>query len=358
MAKPTILVTGATGKTGGAVAEQLLSQGWAVRALVHRDDQRSARLKKLGADVRIVSAHDPEQNRDALKGVQRAYYVPIFSAHSLQAASAFAAAAEQSNLEVIVQLSQWLSAPAHPSIMTRETWLIDHTFARLRDIGHIIVNPGMFADNFLRVVDMATLLGVFPVFTGDSRSAPVSNEDIAACVCALLADPDPHLGQSFRPTGPKLMNGSELANVIGKVIGRRVVPVSLPFFMFLKVAWLDGLNPHEALSWRDYVRDHREGAFEIGVGVTDVVRRLTGGDAESFEATARRYIEKPFARRTAKNLLRMVGKMAILPLVPSLNIDRYARQRGFPIPPTARLSSRDPQWRLSHGADALPVAGE
>ena len=40
-----VLVTTATGKIGGAVAAQLLEKGVATRALVHRDDARSARLR-------------------------------------------------------------------------------------------------------------------------------------------------------------------------------------------------------------------------------------------------------------------------------------------------------------------------
>lgn len=42
MIEPGIFVTGATGKTGGAVATGLLRAGYRVRALVHREDGRSA----------------------------------------------------------------------------------------------------------------------------------------------------------------------------------------------------------------------------------------------------------------------------------------------------------------------------
>ena len=45
MIKPRIIVTGATGKTGSVVVSELLKAGDPVRALVHREDGRSARLK-------------------------------------------------------------------------------------------------------------------------------------------------------------------------------------------------------------------------------------------------------------------------------------------------------------------------
>lgn len=219
----------------------------------------------------------------------------------------------------------------------------------LPGIAHVILNPGMFADNFLRTVDMATLLGMFPVFTGDSRSAPVSTEDIAACAAALLADPAPHAGRSYRPTGPTLLSGREMAAAVCRATGRRVRAVNLPFAMFLKVARLDGVNPHEALSWRDYVRDHRAGAFEVGASVTDVVQTLADRPAEDFETIARRYAARPFAQRTAANMARMVTRMAVLPLVPGLRIDAYARTYGFSAAPTPRLSAEDARWRIEHG---------
>lgn len=356
MIRPLVLVTGATGKTGGAVAERLLLSGWRVRAQAHRKDARTERLERLGADVVIASAHDPEQLSAALRGVSRAYYVPIFAPHAAQAAAAFASAARESSLEAVVQLSQWLSSPAHPSILTRETWLIDRIFAMLPNIAHIVVNPGMFADNFLRTIGMATQLGLFPVLTGDSRSAPVSTEDIAACVVTLLSDPDRYVGRSFRPTGPSLLSGRDMAQAVARAIGRPVRPVALPFWMFLKFARLDGVNPHEALNWRDYLRDHRAGAFELGEAVTDVVPELVGRPAENFETIARRYASLPLARRTPAKVAHMVARMAVLPFVPALDIDSHARSHGFPEIPGARLSAEDARWRAEHGIPPLPEA--
>lgn len=357
MRKPKILVTGATGKTGGAVVERLLGEGWPVRALAHRRDARAERLARMGAEVAYASAHDPDALTAALEGVQRVYYVPIFAPHATQAAAAFAAAAQASSLEAVVQLSQWLSHPAHPSILTRETWLIDRMFARLPGVAHVILNPGMFADNFLRTIEMATLLGLFPVFTGDSRSAPVSTEDIAACAVALLRDPAPHAGRSYRPTGPALLSGREMAAATGRAVGRRVNAVNMPFWMFLKVARLDGVSPHEALSWRDYVRDHRAGAFAAGGGVTRVVEDLTGRAAEDFATIAARYAARPQAQTTPANLLRMLARMAVVPLVPGLQIDAYARAHDFPAPSAPRLSADDERWRADHGIAAV-AAGE
>jgi NAD(P)H dehydrogenase (quinone) len=68
MIKPKILVTGATGKTGGAVVTELLAKGWPVRAAVRVRDARSDRLQRRGAEIVVVDIFDPNQLMDAMRG--------------------------------------------------------------------------------------------------------------------------------------------------------------------------------------------------------------------------------------------------------------------------------------------------
>ena len=141
MINPKILVTGATGKTGGAVVTELLAKGWPVRAAVRVRDARSDLLQRRGAEIVVADIFDPGQLMDAMRGVQRAYYCPPYHPFVIQSASAFAAAARGTGLEQIVGLWQWLAGPNHPSLMTRQLWLIDRMFAALPGIAHTVVNP-------------------------------------------------------------------------------------------------------------------------------------------------------------------------------------------------------------------------
>src|SRR3979411_2475661 len=102
MTKSRIIVTGATGKTGVVVVSELLKAGYPVRAMVHREDGRSAALKGQGAEIAVADMSDVERVADALKGVQRAYYCPPYDPYMLQGAVAFAIAAKEARLEHIV----------------------------------------------------------------------------------------------------------------------------------------------------------------------------------------------------------------------------------------------------------------
>ena len=95
MSKPRIL---ATGKTGSVVVAELLEAGYPVRAMVHREDSRSARLKTQGAEIEVTDMSDVERVADALKDVQRAYFCPPFDPYMIQGAVAFAVAAKEARL--------------------------------------------------------------------------------------------------------------------------------------------------------------------------------------------------------------------------------------------------------------------
>ncbi len=212
MSKPKVLVTGATGKTGAVVVSELLSAGHPVRAMVRAEDARSRALAAKGAEIAVADTFDAEQVAGALKGVQRAYYLPPFDPNMLHGAAVFATAAEDTpGFEHIVSLSQWLASPSHPALMTRHHWLADRVFAMVPNVGLTIVNPGFFADAYLQLIPFASLLGVFPLpVDGESQNAPPSNEDIARVAAAALMDPGKHAGKTYRPTGPELLSVNEM----------------------------------------------------------------------------------------------------------------------------------------------------
>jgi NAD(P)H dehydrogenase (quinone) len=347
MMKPRMLVTGATGKTGSVVAAELLNAGYPVRAMVHREDRRSERLRSLGAEIVVAEMSDVERVVGALHDVQRAYYCPPLDPYAIQGAAAFAVAAKEARLEHIVGLTQWLSSPSHPSLMTRQSWLIDHLFSMIPGVAHTIINPGFFADVYLMPLALATNIGLFPWVCGDSRNAPPSNEDIARVAASVLMNPERHNQKSYRPTGPQLLGGKEMAEAIGRAIGRhvRVVPASTA--LFLKSARLSGVPVDIMSNVRYYLEDHRQGAFECGAPTTDVLE-LTGRPSEDFETIARRYAAYPHNQRTLRNWLVQFTQFLLAPLTPGFKFNRYNRSLRSPFPSAPRLATESGIWRDEH----------
>lgn len=356
MTKPRIIVTGATGKTGSTVTTELLKAGYPVRALVHKEDDRSARLKAQGAELAVADLSDVERVTEALKDVQRAYFCPPFDPYMIQGAVAFALAANEAHLEHIVGLTQWLASPSHPSLMTRQLWLVDRLFSMTPGVTHTIIRPGIFADAYLATIGSAVHLGIFPWMSGNSRNAPPSNEDIARVAVAALMDPARHAGKSYRPTGPELLGPEDMAKAIGRAVGRSVRFVPTPTWLFMKGARTSGYPIDLFSGIRYYIDDHERGAFELGAPTTDVLD-VTGRPAEDFETIARRYAAPFRNQRTIGNWLRAVAQFLLTPLSPGFNLDRYDRELRRPFPSMPQFAPESKVWRREHDiTDATNVA--
>ena len=357
MTHPKILVTGATGRTGREVVQQLRAMDRPVRALVHQVDHRSDELRRAGAEVVVADLFDPEQLLDAMRGVQRAYYCPPFHPFMIQSAVAFAVAAREARLESLVGLTQWLASPAHPSISTRQHWLADRMFAMLPDTALTIVNPGLFAEYpYMALFKFAALLGTYPMpARPESRNAPPSNADIARVSVAALIDPAKHAGHTYRPTGPQLLSIREMVAIIGRVLGRKVRHVDMPMWMFFKAARLDGTSEVLMDGLKYYVQEHNRGAFETDAP-NDVVSRLTGRPAESFETVVRRHAALPENQPTAANRLRALASFLSVPIRPGFSPESYEQQHGFPAPASPRLSVESERWQADRGVQEARVA--
>ncbi len=347
MTKPTILVTAATGKTGAALVARLREHDWPVRALVRQRDERSKELERLGARTVVGDLYDPEQLRHAMRGASRVYYCPPIQPYMIHSAAAFAVAAREAGVESIVHLSQWLSSPSHPSLMTRQTWLADRLFAMIPGVSYTILNPGWFADNNLRVITFAVHLGIFPVFTGQSKNAPPSNEDIARVAAAVLMSPEKHAGRTYRPTGPELLSAYDMAGILSRVLGRTVRTVPMPLWMLYKAGLMQGAPKYQMASLRYYIEDHIQGAFAMSAPTKDVLE-VTGSPAESFETTVRRYAALPESQPTLSNKLREIAKFLWTPFASGLSPGRYERQLQLPVQTNARFAMQDDGWKALH----------
>jgi uncharacterized protein YbjT (DUF2867 family) len=349
--KPAILVSGATGKTGAPAALQLLARGFPVRALVHQEDARSDGLRRAGAQVIVGSLEDIDDLTEAMRGVRRAYFCPPLASGTLRRAALFATAATEAKLEVVVILSQWLTDPMHRSLHASEKWLSSRVF-EWAPIDVVTVNPGWFADNYMAALEPITQLGVMGMPLAEGLNAPPSNEDVARVIAAALADPAPHVGKTYRPTGPRLLSPHEIAATFAKVLGRPVRYQNAPLGLFLKVAKSLGLSDYLIAQLYWFLHEYQRGSFAIGAP-TDVVQDVGGAAPETFEAIVRRYIAaSPLARRSFASRMRAALNLMRALLTPAPDLDAIARRLEFPALAHASLAADSTRWRRSHDAPA------
>ena len=355
--KPKILVTSAGGKTGLPAALTLLEHGYPVRAFLRRQDGRAARLKEAGAEIFIGDQFSMRDMRRAMEGVARAYHCAPTAPNGLHFGAVFAAAAHEAKLEHVVSLSQWLSQPEHPSQFTREVWLNDALLEMMGETSVTTVNVGWFADNYFMVLEPAAQLGLLPMPLGDGderKNAPPSNEDIGAVAAGALMDPGAHGGKVYRPTGPALASPNEIAQTLGRVLGRKVRYQDISETMFLKA--LHAVPPPNysdtmLTQLRLYVEEYRRGAFAVNAP-TNAVEAVTGRPAESFETIARREVaRRPEAVRTVGNRVRALVNFAKIALARTPDVEAIERREVHVLIDDARYCSESDEWRKSHGPE-------
>src|SRR3989442_12617631 len=82
MSKAEILVSGATGRTGGVAIDTLLKMDKRVRAYVRKDGEEAASLRKKGVEIAIGDFTDIDAIHAAMQGVRSAYFLHPISPSS------------------------------------------------------------------------------------------------------------------------------------------------------------------------------------------------------------------------------------------------------------------------------------
>ena len=312
-----------------------------MRAFVRVEDYRSRKLLQAGAEIFVGNLAEIADLTQAMKGIQRAYFVAPFNPGQLYKSIAFAITAADAKLELVVGITQWLAQPQHPSIATRESYMSNQILSWMPGVDLVLVNPGWFADNYMALLEPIAQLGIFPMPLGKGRNAPVSNQDIARVIVGALTKPAPHIGKTYRPTGPKVLNPDEIADSFARVLNRPVRYQNISDEMFFKATKLMGMEARLQSQLRYYVEEYRRGVFEVGAP-NNAVLEVGGRPPEDFETTIRHYVTKnSVAKRTLRNKLRAIANFGKILITPTPNLDRYEQNQSH-------VLLRDPKFVLDY----------
>src|SRR6476661_5371128 len=188
-----ILVTGATGRVGGIgrhVVTGLVKQGLAVRALVHRLDERSDALQAMGIHLAVGDFAEYPSLLAALEDVEAAYFSYPVGAGLAEAAGLFAAAGRERDLRLVVDLSLDAAFPESPSPQGRAEWVAERIFEWAGFGGAHLRVAAFFMENLLalygrQVREHGQIRNSF----GDFAPSWIAGVDVGAMGAALLADP-------------------------------------------------------------------------------------------------------------------------------------------------------------------------
>jgi NAD(P)H dehydrogenase (quinone) len=209
----------------------------------------------------------------------------------------------------------------------------------------------------MQVLPFAAQFGLLSLPYGSGLNAPPSNEDMARVVAEILARPEGHAGKTYRPTGPQLLSPQDIAAILAKVLGRKVTYRHAPMRLVSKMM-RDRLSLYALAAYSQYVIDYQKNAFAVNAP-TDVVRRITGREAEDFETIARRYTATiPGARPSFATQFKLMLRMIIALFRPAPRTAPYLALDEFSERSHVAFSADSPEWRQSHEPQASEPSGE
>src|SRR5512133_1284444 len=226
-----ILVTGAAGRVGGVgrtVTELLLKQGKAVRAMVRNEDERSQALRRMGAEVIVGDLLDLNSMHRAIAGCDMMYFGMSVSDTYLAATVNVAAVAKHHGVKAFINMSQMTVSQMSitettPSPQHKLQWLSEQAL-NWSGLPVVHVRPTVFLEGFflLFTSDSVKETSQIRLPFGEGKTSPVTAEDVARVVAALLTDPQPHIAKIYHLTGPQSENMNFFAREYSKALGRTI----------------------------------------------------------------------------------------------------------------------------------------
>jgi uncharacterized protein YbjT (DUF2867 family) len=291
-----VLIAGATGFVGRALATSLRAKGHPVRALV-RDPSRAGPLRQMGVEIIQGDLVSGEGLHQAVQGVRFAYYLVHsmastgsgirFTELDRTAARNFVQAAEAAGVERIV----YVGGLGEGAPLTSEHLESRREVARILQSGRpalttlraaIIVGAG--GSSFEMLVQLVEKLPVMicPRWV-NSRCQPIALTDLVRYLVGCL-EQKVTAGQAYDVGGPEVLRYREMMEQVGRVLGRHPRLIIVPWLTpSLSSHWVGFITEVPASVARPLV----EGMSTEVVCRETRIREVLPGPLQSFEESVR-----------------------------------------------------------------------
>ncbi|MBO9545800.1 NmrA family NAD(P)-binding protein [Caulobacter sp.] len=219
----TILVTGATGRVGRHVVQQLIDRGAKVRVLV-RDPAKADFPTRV--EIAKGDLLDLDALRSAFKGVKTLFLLNAVAGDEFTQALVTLNIARECGVDRVVYLSvlhadRFVNVP-HFAVKSGAERMI-----RQMGFSATILRPAYFIDNELMIKDVVLQHGVYPMPIGGKGVAMVDARDIAEVAALELIRRDQAPGllpvETLNLVGPDTLTGADVAAIWSDVLGRPIV---------------------------------------------------------------------------------------------------------------------------------------
>jgi len=229
-----VLVTGATGNQGGAVARKLIDRGHTVRVFTRKPESYKAKqLEKLGAVVYKGDFEDVLTIENAMEGVDAVFAMttPYERGVRSEVKQGFLLGKTANSLRIKhFVYSSVSNADKHSGIPHFKSKYEIEKFIINTDINYTIIRPTYFMENFLNPQMLSKINeGILTLPMIPERNLQmISIETIADFVVYILEHRENFLKQSIDIASDSIA-GNEVANILSEINGHKIEYVRLSY---------------------------------------------------------------------------------------------------------------------------------
>ena len=276
-----ILITGAGGTIGTALLNELKGVNVKLRLGYHSAD-KVAKAKATGQDAVELDFGKPETLEAAFAGVDTLFLLGSGGAGQTGRELNAVRAAKTAGIKKIVKLSvigaraeDYTLGTMH-SIVEKEIEASGFTWTFLR--------PNGFMQNFVNLMGgTIPSQNAFYQPAADAKISHIDVRDIARVAAKALTETG-HEGKAYDLTGPEAFSYEHAAEVLSKVLGRKITYVAISDEAARGAMIGAGLTEWYADGLVDLNRHYRTGAAAV---VSTAVKDVTGREPGTFEQFVR-----------------------------------------------------------------------
>ena len=230
-----ILVTGATGNQGGAIARHLLQRGnFTVRALVRDQNKPDAQsLKQAGTELVQGDLDDRTSLDRAMQGVSGVFSVQTFQdglEAEIRQGKAIADAAKAAGIQHFVYSSVG-SAERNTGVPHFDSKFQVEEYIRASGLPYTILRPVFFFYNYDSMRPMIEAGTLSQPLSPDTKLQQLSEEDYGEMVAEVFERPTDFLNREQEVASVE-MTITEIAAAFSRVLGKSVKYQQIPFEAF------------------------------------------------------------------------------------------------------------------------------
>jgi uncharacterized protein YbjT (DUF2867 family) len=241
------LITGAGGKTGQAVLQQLVGRGSAIRVLVKQPSQAEGLIEQGAAEAHVGDLTAFDELKPAFVGIHAVYHIPP-NVHPQ----------EEQIGENVMQLSRQAGVRhfVYHSVLRPYIQAMPHHLHKAHveeriftsGLDFTILQPAAYMQNTLVGLVEAHKSGVFKIpYPIDTRLGMVDLDEVAE-VAAKVIDNPAHFGATYELCGHEILTPADIAKHISAALGRYVVAQEVDPEEWRKGADATGMGNYQVMT--------------------------------------------------------------------------------------------------------------